>query len=76
MRGRLGSEGFTFSTQKEPIPVTASIGVATTCDAMETAESLLGRADAALYAAKRGGRNRVCTADPDGGAQPAQSAAG
>ena len=29
----------------------------------ETATSLLGRADAALYASKRSGRNRVTCAD-------------
>jgi diguanylate cyclase (GGDEF)-like protein len=39
-------------------PVTVSIGVAVrTADSTQT--SLLGRADAALYAAKNGGRNRV-----------------
>lgn len=44
------------------IPVTASLGVAETRGAAieDTADSLLGRADAALYAAKHGGRNQVC----------------
>jgi PleD family two-component response regulator len=37
--------------------MTASLGVATGIDA--SADVLLQRADAALYAAKRGGRNRV-----------------
>lgn len=41
------------------LTITASLGVATTSDPMETADSLLRRADEALYAAKRGGRNRV-----------------
>lgn len=41
-----------------PAPVTASFGVAELAPA-ESAESLLGRADAALYRAKQGGRDRV-----------------
>ena len=42
-----------------PLPrITVSCGVAT-ARSMETGPALLGRADAALYAAKAGGRNRV-----------------
>jgi diguanylate cyclase len=45
--------------------VTLSIGVATRRDS-DTSESLIGRADACLYAAKRAGRNRVvCETDPE-----------
>ena len=40
------------------LPVTASFGVAEGAPG-ETVESMFARADAALYAAKRGGRNRV-----------------
>jgi diguanylate cyclase (GGDEF)-like protein len=40
--------------------VTISLGVATFRDSEETVESLLRRADQALYDAKREGRNRVC----------------
>ena len=48
----------------KPIPVTISIG-ASACDAdTRTIEDLLNEADIALYAAKRGGRNRVCRYDP------------
>ncbi|HUK61339.1 MAG TPA: PleD family two-component system response regulator [Stellaceae bacterium] len=41
------------------LAVTISIGLAVTADARETADSLLRRADEALYAAKAAGRNRV-----------------
>ncbi|MEA2928360.1 MAG: diguanylate cyclase [Hyphomicrobiales bacterium] len=45
--------------------VTVSIGVATAHKG-ETAQSLIERADACLYAAKRSGRNRVtCETDPE-----------
>ena len=44
------------------IPVTISIGVATLSNAQDTLETLLKRADSALYAAKREGRNRVVQA--------------
>jgi len=42
--------------------VTISVGVAA-LDEDESAEALLSRADAALYQAKREGRDRVCVAD-------------
>lgn len=44
-----------------PLPLTVSIGLATHAPG-ETAEALFARADAALYEAKRGGRNRVALA--------------
>jgi diguanylate cyclase len=45
--------------------ITISVGVAT-LKAGDTAQSLIGRADACLYAAKRAGRNRVvCETDPE-----------
>lgn len=44
--------------------VTMSIGVASVVPSPQTSkEWLINRADEALYAAKRGGRNRVCNAD-------------
>jgi diguanylate cyclase (GGDEF)-like protein len=45
-------------------PVTASIGVAVFPDHAGDAEGLLRAADAALYRAKRDGRNRVTVAAP------------
>jgi two-component system cell cycle response regulator len=43
----------------ERFPVTVSIGLAEWQGATDTAETLVKRADQALYAAKRAGRNRV-----------------
>ncbi|WP_439814751.1 PleD family two-component system response regulator [Zavarzinia sp. CC-PAN008] len=42
-----------------PLNITVSIGVASSNPAGDTADSMFKRADDALYAAKRGGRNRV-----------------
>jgi two-component system, cell cycle response regulator len=44
------------------IDVTLSIGVAATDGVPSTFDALLARADAALYEAKRQGRNRVVAA--------------
>ena len=49
-------------TSAGPLPITISIGLAA-CRPSDTALSdVLARADAALYEAKRGGRNRVAVA--------------
>jgi diguanylate cyclase (GGDEF)-like protein len=50
-------------TPKATVPVTVSIGAATHGGDAETPGALLQRADAALYAAKTQGRNRVAVAD-------------
>lgn len=44
-------------------PVTVLIGIASYPQHGDSPEQLLRRADRALYAAKDGGRNRVCVAD-------------
>lgn len=46
-------------TEKGPVRVTVSLGVATLCEADESIDDVLKRADAALYRAKEAGRNRV-----------------
>jgi two-component system, cell cycle response regulator len=46
----------------QPVPVTVSVGVSSLLGADDTLEKLLKRADQALYAAKREGRNRVIVA--------------
>ncbi len=55
---RRAIEDHPFNAQEEPIRCTVSIGVAALRPG-ETPAALLKRADAALYAAKRNGRNRV-----------------
>jgi len=47
------------------LPITISIGVSVTHDVEETPESLLQRADEALYAAKNSGRNCIRVAEAD-----------
>jgi two-component system cell cycle response regulator len=52
------------------LPTTVSIGVASTVAGEEPLDTLLRRADSALYAAKNGGRNRVVAQDGDTGNRP------
>ena len=61
LRGVIG--GRPFATSIGPLEVTVSIG-AVVCHPEDTdREEILRRADAALYRAKRGGRNRIVVAD-------------
>lgn len=50
------------SSGKKTLQVTVSIGVATRDETNTTPEQLIKAADQALYKAKKGGRNQVCTA--------------
>ncbi|MGE5535486.1 MAG: diguanylate cyclase [Acidobacteriota bacterium] len=52
-----------------PIGATVSVGAAVSSDSDEDVEALLRRADAALYSAKRAGRNRLHTANDDDSAK-------
>lgn len=61
-RFRTTIEAHPFQTQGTRLPITISVGVATIQPNMSTWEELFSKADEALYASKRGGRNRVTTA--------------
>ncbi len=51
-----------FGRKGNPFEVTVSVGVAVRTEEMTAPEDLLARADKALYAAKKGGRDRVMAA--------------
>ena len=59
---RLVHEGVTS------VPVTVSVGVASAPDHGQTAQGLVKAADDAMYRAKRSGRNQVCRAGSEAGA--------
>ncbi|MGE4246007.1 MAG: PleD family two-component system response regulator [Parvibaculaceae bacterium] len=59
LREAVSCRPFNVGAKDGPIGVTISVGVATLDDGADTLESILKRADDALYRAKREGRNRV-----------------
>ena len=61
LRARIETAAFEY--QETHIPVTISIGVAAYVDQPDAGTKLIATADAALYEAKRGGRNRVVRAE-------------
>lgn len=60
--GRVREAEFQF--QKQHVRVRLSAGVGEVAPDLDTSESLFDRVDAALYQAKREGRDRVCVAPP------------
>jgi two-component system cell cycle response regulator len=60
LRATIAGEPFAVAPGKE-LSVTASVGIATIEYRDDTPETLFKRADRALYAAKREGRNRVAS---------------
>lgn len=58
IRNRVAGHSFLFEGDR--LPVTISIGVTERTDADTATESLIARADKALYQAKQEGRNRTC----------------
>ena len=62
-RVRLQVERAITIVRGNPVKTTVSIGVASTETSGYDLDQLMHRADAALYAAKRQGRNRVLVAD-------------
>jgi two-component system, cell cycle response regulator len=63
-RLRAAVEAHPFEFQSTSLPVTISVGVARAPGAgLGSSGDLVARADEAMYAAKRSGRNRVCSAE-------------
>jgi diguanylate cyclase (GGDEF)-like protein/PAS domain S-box-containing protein len=62
LREAFADEQINLEGQKEPIHFTVSMGLATLNMADKSIDSLLSRADKALYGAKRTGKNKVCIA--------------
>jgi hypothetical protein len=62
-RLRTAFEAAGVTVGEHAIGATVSIGAATSFDLVTDIDGLIARADGALYSAKRGGRNRICTAE-------------
>ena len=69
IRSRIATQRVPGVDGADPLRVTVSIGAASMPASADGARELFAAADAALYEAKRAGKNRVCTA-------PARSPAG
>lgn len=59
IRKEIANTGFFYSNEQPPTNITVSLGVAIYEDGLETPDTLITRADNALYTAKFKGRNRV-----------------
>jgi len=62
---RAAIQALVTKTESESIMVTVTVGVTSTYFENESAETLLRRADKALYKGKQTGRNRVCVFKPE-----------
>jgi two-component system, cell cycle response regulator len=62
LRQKIAVEPFRIPESKESLEVTVSIGISSLGSPQDTPETLLKRADEAMYRAKRDGRNRVAAA--------------
>jgi diguanylate cyclase (GGDEF)-like protein len=68
IRARIEREAVPATDGGEALTVTASVGVATIPTSASDPNGLVRAADAALYEAKRAGKNQVCKAEPVPGA--------
>ena len=59
LRTLVADRAFEVTSADTPIDVTTSVGLTVSLGAAETTESMVERADQALYRAKHAGRNRV-----------------
>ncbi|MCH9020627.1 MAG: PleD family two-component system response regulator [Proteobacteria bacterium] len=66
LRAEIAATAFATSHVDGGVSMTASIGLAMANGPDDVAETLLARADGALYEAKRGGRNRIVAASRAG----------
>jgi two-component system cell cycle response regulator len=62
LRQKIAAEPFAIGDGGKTLEVTVSVGVCSLISTSDTAQALMERADAALYRAKRDGRNRVVAA--------------
>ena len=74
VRERIETEPVPLAEGGEALRVTASLGVASIPDSASDVRSLIAAADAALYAAKRAGKNRVMLAPKRAGARDGRRA--
>lgn len=61
---RKNVESYAFRTEKQPLRVTISLGVASLAADAHNIMDLIEMADSSLYQAKEGGRNKVCVFKP------------
>jgi two-component system cell cycle response regulator len=62
LRHRIATERFSIPDSNENIDVTVSIGIASLHSSADTPDTLIKRADGAMYRAKKSGRNRIAAA--------------